>query len=159
MEIILIVIIAILLILLGILVYLTNKLSKIVFIYEDDIAELSNIIIDVNERLNEVQRIRSLMSHPYAASYIAEGLEELRYCDYLLTNMIVKARMLLKKDYTELKIERNQPGLLTRLENKGYYDPEEDGGINIMDPKEAADQAEYAKRIKKDIDNKSFYKE
>lgn len=133
------------------------RLAKIIFLFEDDIANFSNLLIDINERIQQVQRIRALMSHPAAATYIAESFEDLRYCGFLLGGMIRKSKMLLKKDYTELEIvEEGFPQLHQRLEQAGVYDPEEDGEINVMSDKEASEIGQRALRIRNEVEKKQY---
>ena len=133
------------------------RFARIIFTFEDDIANFSNHLIDITERVEQVQTVRALMSHPSAATYIAESFEELRYCRFLLAAMIRKSKMLLKKDYTELEIEDVQfQTLYNRLEQSGVYDPEEDGEINIMTKEEGHQIGENAKRIKGSLQNRDF---
>lgn len=153
----LIAVIVFLLIVLAIGIYYIVKFANIIFTFEDDIADFSNHLIDITDRVEQVQTVRALMSHPSAATYISESFEELRYCRFLLAAMIRKSKMLLKKDYTELEVEDVQfPTLYNRLEQSGVYDPEEDGEINIMSKEEGHQIGENAKRIKGSLQRKDF---
>jgi len=147
-EIVLIVLLVIVTILLFIALWFVRKLANIIFVYEDDITIFSNFLIDINDRLEQVQQIRALMSHPSAATYVAESLEEVRYCRFLLESMVRKSRMLLKKDYTELEVNAELVPLHQRLEQSGIYDPEEDGEINVMSKQETKELIDHARALK-----------
>lgn len=155
LEIILAVLLGIVTILLIVALWFIRKLANIVFIYEDDIATFSNFLIDVNDRLDQVQQIRALMSHPSAATYIAESFEEIRYCRFLLEAMVRKSRMLLKKDYTELEVNAELPPLHSRLEQAGIYDPEEDGEVNVMSKQEAKELINHVRELKNNLGKKN----
>lgn len=155
LEIILAVLLGIVTILLIVALWFIRKLANIVFIYEDDITTFSNFLIDVNDRLDQVQQIRALMSHPSAATYIAESFEEIRYCRFLLEAMVRKSRMLLKKDYTELEVNAELPPLHSRLEQAGIYDPEEDGEVNVMSKQEAKELINHVRELKNNLGKKN----
>lgn len=148
LEIVLITLLAIVTILLFVALWFIRKLANIVFVYEDDITTFSNFLVDVNDRLEQVQQIRALMSHPSAATYIAESFEEIRYCRFLLEAMVRKSRMLLKKDYTELEVNAELVPLHQRLEQYGIYDPEEDGEVNVMSKQETKELIDHARALK-----------
>lgn len=112
-------------------------LAKIIFIFEDDLTDFSNNLISIQERLEEVTKIRILMEHPQMSPFLVETLDEIKYCRFLILQSIQKTKKLLVRNYTRISNNFDEkPTLLNRLEKQGIYDPEEDGGINVMNKNE-----------------------
>ncbi len=107
--------------------------ARRLMVVEDDLSEFNDRLLDANTRLEEVLRIRILMTHPTASQYVVQAFEELKYCQYIIMETVKNTKLIIKGDYSTINvIERDFPKLINRLENNGTYDAEEDGGINVI---------------------------
>lgn len=122
----------ILLILLIIAVFYLVKLSQIIFLYEEELTEMSNELLIATEHLEDITRFNVLMEVPRIRQYVIYSFDQIKYCRLLLLNVVQKSRLLITRKY-ETKVETLPPKRLfvQELIDDGVYNEEEEGDIYI----------------------------